>query len=450
MLIRTLMERDGILLTMVASTNGGEYAGACPFCGGKDRFRVWPKTGRYWCRQCKASGDGIQYLRDKHGMEYHEACEVLSIDSQVSCYPATNKELDTFVHDEDGWLNLEWQKSAWSFLHNSRMVLQSANCSQEREYLRRRGLNEKTITGVGWNPTTIWLLREGWGLLPELNEDTRKPKKIWLPEGLVVPVFDKDLIHRLRIRLSQRAFEASKEWTNGKGVKYIEVTGSGHDPLCLFGQDGSTTWAVVESELDALLIRQEAGDLVNVMGLGSVNVRLPFGMVSKLSRGSVLVCLDYDEAGIKEASGYWSHIGEYWPVPCGKDPGDFYQAGGDIRAWIELGLSSQRGSFKIEMREMEGRNSPPHTLLENSSSHDPERGQEQKTERGSVGFFSLPCQRDTIRCFHLQDGQCFYKGNWGPVIDLEGLCPMIFGDLPGEAHPDLEQLYRQREAALKP
>ncbi|MBV9711108.1 MAG: hypothetical protein JO011_09365, partial [Ktedonobacteraceae bacterium] len=29
-------------LRRVASTHGGEYAGPCPFCGGTDRFRVWP------------------------------------------------------------------------------------------------------------------------------------------------------------------------------------------------------------------------------------------------------------------------------------------------------------------------------------------------------------------------------------------------------------------------
>ena len=38
-----------------ATTNGGEYAGPCPNCGGSDRFRVWPVEkggeGRCWCRR---------------------------------------------------------------------------------------------------------------------------------------------------------------------------------------------------------------------------------------------------------------------------------------------------------------------------------------------------------------------------------------------------------------
>jgi len=33
-------------LKRVVATNGGEWAGACPFCGGRDRFRVWPEQRR--------------------------------------------------------------------------------------------------------------------------------------------------------------------------------------------------------------------------------------------------------------------------------------------------------------------------------------------------------------------------------------------------------------------
>jgi DNA primase len=36
-----LIGRD-TTLRKVASTHGGEYAGSCPWCGGDDRFRVWP------------------------------------------------------------------------------------------------------------------------------------------------------------------------------------------------------------------------------------------------------------------------------------------------------------------------------------------------------------------------------------------------------------------------
>jgi len=71
-----LIQQD-VSLKRVSSTGGGEYAGACPWCGGKDRFRVWPEGGNYWCRQCNRKGDAIQYLRDYRGKSYQEAATLI-------------------------------------------------------------------------------------------------------------------------------------------------------------------------------------------------------------------------------------------------------------------------------------------------------------------------------------------------------------------------------------
>ncbi|MBI5583486.1 MAG: hypothetical protein HY892_06660 [Deltaproteobacteria bacterium] len=32
-------------LKKAATTAGGEWVGACPFCGSRDRFRYWPEGG---------------------------------------------------------------------------------------------------------------------------------------------------------------------------------------------------------------------------------------------------------------------------------------------------------------------------------------------------------------------------------------------------------------------
>lgn len=49
----------------VATTNGGEWAGPCPMCGGDDRLRAWPNPReghpRAWCRQCHRSGDAVDW-----------------------------------------------------------------------------------------------------------------------------------------------------------------------------------------------------------------------------------------------------------------------------------------------------------------------------------------------------------------------------------------------------
>jgi len=40
----------------VAPPATGNGRAACPFCGGKDRFRVQPAKERWWCRQCSPDG----------------------------------------------------------------------------------------------------------------------------------------------------------------------------------------------------------------------------------------------------------------------------------------------------------------------------------------------------------------------------------------------------------
>ena len=68
---------QAVPLKRVASTNGGEFSGPCPGCGGEDRFHVWPETGRYWCRGCGRKGDTIQFLRDFQGLSFRDACRVI-------------------------------------------------------------------------------------------------------------------------------------------------------------------------------------------------------------------------------------------------------------------------------------------------------------------------------------------------------------------------------------
>jgi len=79
-------------LKKVANTNGGEYCGVCPACGGEDRFRVWPEKGRYWCRMCHCSGDSIQFLRDFHGYSFKDACRAIGRELLPRSSPAYHKK----------------------------------------------------------------------------------------------------------------------------------------------------------------------------------------------------------------------------------------------------------------------------------------------------------------------------------------------------------------------
>ncbi len=324
-----LISQDGIVLKKMATTNGGEYAGPCPFCGGNDRFRVWPEEDRYWCRQCQKAGDSIQYLRDAKGMKYHEACLFLNIEPKIIATQTLESKTNSnwtpkkFVMPEQ-----KWKSRTEGFLSIRKNL--NKNILQ---WLKNRGLSIQTIknASLAWNPEDVWLSRKSCGLLDEINKKTGNLKTVWLPKGLIIPAFlDRQLI-RLR-------FRRPKEDEYGK--KYIIASGSSDKPM--FWKSNTAIYAIVESELDGFLLHQEAGDLVNVIALGSAQARPDKETYHAISEAkTILLCLDYDEAGTKESWGWWlEHFKQAvrWPCPVGKDPGEAFQKGLNIRAWIQAGL----------------------------------------------------------------------------------------------------------------
>ena len=85
---------DGLELKKVASTGGGEYAGPCPFCGGRDRFRVNPyaNPGRWLCRNCTGGKwqDVIAYIAKRDNLDPQKYADLQEI-----CKRAAGGELPT-------------------------------------------------------------------------------------------------------------------------------------------------------------------------------------------------------------------------------------------------------------------------------------------------------------------------------------------------------------------
>lgn len=332
-----LTQRKNLEPRRVASTNGGEYTCACPGCGGRDRFHIWPEEksgeGAYWCRGCGKSGDAIQFCIDFNGMDFKSACEFLGKDLPKGSIkpfsrPAEKRsaaavcDLKTPVSPPDLWM-----EKAGKFVEWSKNNLFS---SRERlKWLRdERGIMPETAErySLGWNPGTdrgdIYRPRESWGL-PEELKDGRK-KKLWLPVGLVIPLIDGDTV--LRIRIRREANEAPR---------YYIVPGS---CLRMFFKPG-TNYLVMESELDFILVDQEAPGFVGLLALGSSMVKPDPDTDRALNgAGMILNALDFDDAGFK-AGAWWEARypqTKRWPVPSGKDPTDAWKAGVSLRDWISL------------------------------------------------------------------------------------------------------------------
>jgi DNA primase len=331
-----MLNADGHNVVHVAAVDGGEYAGPCPDCGGVDRFRVWPCKDKWWCRSCGASGDTIDYLREFRGMSFVDACRAIGREPGPlpsapirRCRPAWQPKTPVAPGDA-------WQSSARAFVDDSRRRL--LDNDEVMTWLAvERGLVEQTVraAGLGWNDRQQFVERAAWGLPPENNADGRA-KKVWLPAGLVIPTTTaendgKTTITGVRFRLDDADADQ----------RYIAVAGVPVVPMVV--GENRTAVVVVESALDAILIAQEAGDLVTAVALHSVTTKPDKRTWSLIqSAHTVLVALDADDAGAKAAWAWWREnlpTGKRWTVPAGaKDPTDAHLAGHDLRAWIEAGL----------------------------------------------------------------------------------------------------------------
>jgi len=323
-------------LKHVAGTSGGEWAGPCPWCGGRDRFRVWPDHpsgdagGRYLCRACGRTGDAIQFLRDRDGLSYPEACAALKMEPRTRTrhtghVPPVRR---TWEPKPATTPVASWQEQAAQFVGEC-----AANMTPGSEglaYAEGRGLTPDTVRrlGIGWNPQDRLEAREAWGLESELN-DRGNPRRIWLPAGLVVPSRRKAGLVAVKVRRFA--------WTpKDRLPKYCALPGS--TPGLGLGGDPGKPVVVVESELDAVLIWQEARDLAGALALGTATGKPDADAAAYLRAAPrILVALDFDRAGI-EAWPWWKeHFpkAEPWPCPDGKDVGDMAGTSGLVRFWIE-------------------------------------------------------------------------------------------------------------------
>lgn len=338
--ILALIQSDGHDLKKHATTHSGEYAGPCPWCGGNDRFLVWPqyKGGRYWCRGCEKTGDAIQYIRDTRNLSYFEALSFLGIEKpRLQKQRRKNSEEQNFKPKAAILPTVLWMEKAARLLKWSQDHLWAPDAQPARDILAGKGLHEETIraAGIGWNPGEVgkdlYRDRRGWGLPHEAHRDGR-PKRLWIPSGLVIPLQSKEGTRRIRVRRNDP----------GEGPRYVLVAGSSIEPLVL-GSSGKNIFVIVESELDGWLVFQEAGNMAGVVALGSANLKPDAEAHELLIRSkTILNALDYDAAGARYAGKFW--LNTYgskvirWPVPIGKDPSDAWQQGLNIRDWIEAGL----------------------------------------------------------------------------------------------------------------
>jgi len=325
-------------LRKVATTGGGEYAGPCPMCGGRDRFRVQPVSGRWLCRHCTEGKwqDAIDYVRRRDGVTFSEAVETLAGGLAQGRAQQQGGRPPAPASKPTEAPNVTWQAQARAFVETCEAALWADSARAVRRGLATRGIDEQTAKDarLGWNDIERRYPGATWGV--------DHKRTVWLPRGLVIPWEVGGELWRVNIRRPRA------DITHGK--KYIGPAGFAN---ALYNADALAAGGVavlVEGELDALTIAQHAGDLAAPVATGSTHGARRGKWAARLALAStVLVAFDADEPG-EDAAAYWLGVltNAYRLRPFWSDANQMAQDGADLRQWLAVGIGAALGYPTLE------------------------------------------------------------------------------------------------------
>lgn len=334
------LAQQHVQLRKASATKGGEWQGPCPWCGGKDRFHVWPEQnggqGTYWCRSCGKGGDAIQFLRDNNGMTFKEACDYLNIKMDEKQYTKPDTTPREYQPREPPTPVELWRDKAEKFTAWAQDRLQQN--ADAMAWLAARGISADAAAKyrLGWNPgedgKDLYRQRKAWGL-PDILKENGRPKVLWLPIGLVIPQITGGAVQRVRIRRPEG------------DPRYYVLPGSSSATMIL--EETREAFVVVESELDAIACASACA-LTGAVALGTLEGKPDAAAFAVLKNArQILNALDFGDQGGGQAAAtralkWWADhfpkTNTRWPVDQGKDPGEAYQMGTDLEAWIKKGV----------------------------------------------------------------------------------------------------------------
>ena len=313
---RALLERVDLAaliecdLGQPARREGRWLKWTCPFHDDGKTPSLGVAGNRWKCFGCGRSGDAIDWLREREGLTFREACKRLGSMDLV----LTSGKVAQPLPSVSSLPSSAWQEQAREVTSICQATLWSDVGARARAWLNQRGLARDTV--------------RSWRL--GFNADDQKLCGLWVPRGIIIPCLVSGRIWYLKVRRAAGP------------AKYSQVAGG---QIALFGSDTITrhsTVVITEGEFDAILLHQEAGDLVSVVTLGSAAARLRDAWVPcLLGVQRLLVAYDTDIAGT-EGAAMWKVISPHAQrlVPlAGKDVTDFFLAGGDLRAWVQFALA---------------------------------------------------------------------------------------------------------------
>ena len=311
----------------------------CPFhAAGAEKtpsFAVTSDNGLFKCFGCGVSGDVFEFVRrmEKLGTDgkgFVESAKIVArLVGQDIGVAATPVAVDRVPEDQKAPADA-WQQGAGRIVTAAQRALWTDAGRGALRYLtEKRSLTEQTIKawGLGWHTNTSYLQPDALGL--------ERVKRVWLPQGLVIPGAVAGVLWYVKFRPSK---------TTKFGGKYYGIPGG---KTALLGAD---RWALglplllCEGEMDAFTAWQTLRTKANVATLGGAAKGRRGGQVNfgrwtgtLLQAKRILAAFDTDEAGQSAGAAMagFSERVEQVRVPYGEDLNGFHVMGGDLGAWFE-------------------------------------------------------------------------------------------------------------------
>ena len=222
--------------------------GPCPLCGGDDRFYITRDRTRFGCRKCDFKGDAIDFVSGAFRMSTAEAISFLSNGRQLGLLPSEKKEKKrAVVRSELNWMSAQWQENAQGIVRESALRLRISGSEPALDYLHSRGLSDETIE------------RYSLGFIPNLFDPRDKSERPAISIPWIISSGD---ITGIKYRyIDATALQKSRRYRQ-----------EGGGDLIVFGlnaNDHREDIIIIEGEINAMSIKQTAGQYVDVLSIGS-------------------------------------------------------------------------------------------------------------------------------------------------------------------------------------
>ena len=331
---------------------GREYKGACPFCGGRDRFYVKPEANIWGCRNCSPKyHDALAYVMKRESLNYMDAVKRYS-DTPIISEKPVNRPAPQPAPAPVKYPSIDTQETLRAIVQQGRDNLRRADAAQQ--YLEQRGiLDSAERFQLGYSPEfQVHDIHVPAGIMfPHLVGG-----RIWAVKIRRLPHFTKTCraCHDV-IAVGERC--SCKETANPKNLfVWREHADAPVNKPALYNADAllnAETAIVCEGEIDCITLAQELGWPVVTLGGVSNTLDLALWSMYLTSLRRVYVVKDNDAAGqrLTWAAEVFGRKAVDAPLPAGvKDPNELHLAGG-LHEWAAASFLTpqQQATFKAAL-----------------------------------------------------------------------------------------------------